>query len=47
MLIVDDTGDNYAKRRNDIFDRNMKYIGINSIEINGSFACYITLCARE
>ena len=44
MLIVDDTGDNYAKRRNDIFDRNMKYIGINSIEINKNFLSYFSLC---
>ena len=47
LMIVDDTGDKSGLRRRDLLDPNMKYIGINSIEINGSFACYITLCARE
>ena len=43
MMIVDDTGDNSGMRRKDILDPNMKYIGISSIDINGSFVCYITL----
>ena len=47
MMMVDDTGEKSGLRRRDLLDPNMKYIGINSIEINGSFACYITLCARE
>ena len=47
LMIVDDTGEKSGLRRRDLLDPNMKYIGINSIEINGSFACYITLCARE
>ena len=47
LMIVDDTGEKSGMRRKDLLDSNMKYIGINSIEINGSFACYITLCNKE
>ena len=43
MMIVDDTGDKSGMRRKDILDPNMKYIGISSIDINGTFVCYITL----
>ena len=43
MMIVDDNGDNSGMRRKDLLDSNMKYIGINSIDINGNFVCYITL----
>ena len=43
MMIVDDSGDNSGMRRKDILDPNMKYIGISSIDINGTFVCYLTL----
>ena len=43
MMIVDDNGIKSGMRRKDLLDPNMKYIGINSIEINGNFVCYITL----
>ena len=43
MMVVDDNGDNSGMRRKDLLDPNMKYIGINSIDINGNFVCYITL----
>ena len=47
MMIVDDNGDKSGMRRKDLLDPNMKYIGINAVEINGSFVCYITLCPKE
>ena len=47
MMIIDDNGDNSGMRRKDLLDPNMKYIGISSVEINGSFVCYITLSAKE
>ena len=47
MMMVDDTGEMSGMRRKDLLDPNMKYIGISSIEINGSFVCYITLCMKE
>ena len=43
MMIVDDNSENSGMRRKDLLDSNMKYIGINSIEINGHFICYLTL----
>ena len=43
MMIVDDNGDKSGMRRKDLLDPNMKYIGINSIDIKGNFVCYITL----
>ena len=43
LMIVDDNGTKSGKRRRDILDPYMKYIGISSAEINKSFACYITL----
>jgi hypothetical protein len=43
MMIVDDSGDNSGMKRKDILDPNMKYIGISSIDINGTFVCYLTL----
>ena len=43
MMIVDDNGDKSGMRRKDLLDPNMKYIGINSIDINGTFVCYLTL----
>ena len=47
MMIVDDNGDKSGMRRKDLLDPNMKYIGINSIDINGNFVCYITLSSAE
>ena len=47
MMMVDDTGEMSGMRRKDLLDPNMKYIGINAVEINGSFVCYITLCSKE
>ena len=47
MMIVDDNGDKSGMRRKDLLDPNMKYIGINSIDIKGNFVCYITLTTIE
>lgn len=47
IMIIDDTGYNSGKRRQDLFDTNMKYIGINSNEINGNFCAYYTLTTDE
>ena len=47
MMMVDDTGEMSGMRRKDLLEPNMKYIGINAVEINGSFVCYITLCPKE
>lgn len=47
MMIVDDNGDFSGMRRKDLLDPKMKYIGINSIDINGNFVCYITLCTSD
>ena len=47
MMMVDDTGEMSGMRRKDLLDPKMKYIGINAVEINGSFVCYITLCPKE
>ena len=47
MMIVDDIGEKSGMRRRDLLDPNMKYIGISSVEINGCFVCYFTLCTKE
>ena len=47
LMIADDNGAKSGKRRNDILDPNMKYIGISSVEINDSFACYIILSTGD
>ena len=47
MMIVDDNGDKSGMRRKDLLDPNMKYIGINSIDIKGNFVCYINLSINE
>ena len=47
MMIIDDNGDKSGMRRKDLLDPNMKYIGINSIDIKGNFVCYITLNTNE
>ena len=44
LMIVDDTGANSGKKRNDILDPTMQFIGITSKKIGKSFASYITLC---
>ena len=43
LMITDDNGFNGGMRRKDILSPSIKYIGINSNEINNNFACYITL----
>jgi len=43
LMIVDDTGANSGKKRNDILDPSMQYIGIISRMIGKSFASYVTL----
>ena len=44
LMIVDDTGANSGKKRNDILDPSMEYIGIVSKIIGKIIASYITLC---
>ena len=44
LMIVDDTGANSGKKRNDILDANMQCIGITSKKIGKNFASYVTLC---
>ena len=46
LMIVDDNGMNKGKKRRDILNPNIKYIGISSIEINNKFVCYITLSSK-
>ena len=46
LMIVDDNGARRGMRRKDILNPKMKYIGISSTEINGSFVCYITLSTK-
>ena len=46
LMIVDDTGSRRGMKRKDILNPKMKYIGISSNEINGSFVCYITLSSN-
>ena len=43
LMIVDDNGVRSGKRRKDILNPRMKYIGISSAEIKKDFVCYITL----
>lgn len=44
LMIVDDTGANSGKKRNDILDPSMQGIGITSRIIGKTFASYIVLC---
>ena len=44
LMIVDDTGENSGKKRNDILGPNMQCIGIVSKKIGKKFASYIALC---
>ena len=43
LTIVDDSGRHAGSKRNDILDKNNKYIGISSVKIGKSFACYIVI----
>ena len=43
LTVVDDSNKNSGNKRNDILNRNNKYIGISSVKIGKSFACYINL----
>lgn len=43
LMIVDDSGQSAGHKRTDILDPENKYIGISSVKIGKSFACYITL----
>lgn len=43
LTIVDDTGKNGGKKRDDILDRSNKFIGISSVQIGKSFSSYIVL----
>ena len=43
LTIVDDSGKHAGNKRNDILDKNNKYIGISSVKIGKSFACYIVI----
>ena len=43
LTIVDDSGKNAGHKRNDILNRDNKYIGISTVRIGRSFACYIVL----
>ena len=43
LTVVDDSGKNAGYKRNDILNKDNKYIGISSVWIGKSFACYIVL----
>lgn len=43
LMIVDDNGNKKGLKRKEILNPEMKYIGINSITIEKSFVCYLTL----
>ena len=43
LMVVDDNDKRPGIKRKDLLNPNNKYIGISSIMINKSFACYITL----
>ena len=43
LMIVDDNGKKSGYKRRGILNPEYKYIGLSSIRINKSFACYITL----
>ena len=46
LMIVDDNGSRKGRKRRDILNPKIKYIGISSVEINNKFACYITLSSK-
>ena len=43
LTVVDDSIKNAGNKRKDILNKDNKYIGISSIKIGRSFACYIVL----
>ncbi len=43
LTVVDDSGKNAGSKRSDILNSDNKYIGISSVWIGKSFACYIVL----
>ena len=43
LTVVDDSAKNSGNKRNDILNKDNKYIGISSVRIGRSFACYIVL----
>ena len=43
LTIVDDSGRHAGNKRSDILDKNNKYIGISSVKIGKTFACYIVI----
>ena len=43
LTVVDDSGKNAGSKRNDILNKDNKYIGISSVKIGKSFACYIVI----
>ena len=43
LTLVDDSAKNPGNKRNDILNKNNKYIGISTARIGRSFACYIVL----
>ena len=43
LTVVDDSGKNAGYKRSDILNKDNKYIGISSVWIGKSFACYIVL----
>ena len=43
LTVVDDSIKNAGNKRNDILNSDNKYIGISSVKIGKSFACYIVL----
>ena len=43
LTVVDDSNKNGGNKRKDILNKDNKYIGISSIKIGRSFACYIVL----
>ena len=43
LTVVDDSAKNSGNKRNDILNSDNKYIGISSVRIGRSFACYIVL----
>ena len=43
LTVVDDNGKSAGNKRNDLLNRNNKYIGISSVKIGKSFACYIVI----
>ena len=43
LTIVDDSGKNPGSKRDDILNKDLKYIGISTAKIGRSFACYMVL----